>query len=315
MSIIINPFVRYIAKTTYYMNMLVTARDCRLLYLLEGRGTFECEGRIYPLIPHTLLYYPYGIPYRISAEPDEKSMLFYTVNFDFTQDFAHITGPLSPCPLSAGQISPELQIPQHAEPICRESQTQQFAGPIRGNTKEYDHQAILCSISGNLSPQGKAIFSKICYLPNALWAENCLQQIYSEEVRQNLCSHQLQSAYMSIILLELYRRVSTPALENPLCIRAKELIAQNLHYTNNTLAAFLNYHPYYLNDLFKKNTGITLHQYILRQRLARAYELIATTQMSIEEIALQCGFCSQSHLSHLFKDTYHITPARLRRSV
>lgn len=279
MTFPINPFVRYIAKTTYYINDLVTARDCRLLYILEGCGTFESQGNRYPLVPHTLLYYPYGIPYRITTETEKKSMLFFTVNFDFTQEYSHITGPL--VPYTGNHVPPSM----------------------------------LTSLDNIQSYGGAELFSCICHLPNALWAEHSLQQIYNEEVHKNLCSTQLRNAYMSILLLELYRSVYTPAPENPICVRAKELIAQNLCYTNDTLAELLNYHPYYLNSLFKQDTGITLHKYIQQQRLARAYEMLATTQLSIEDIALRCGFCSQSHLSNLFKEAYHITPARLRRQV
>ncbi len=283
MSLSVNPFVRYIAKTTYYINNTVTARDCRVLYILEGCGTFESQGQNYALVPHTLLYYPYGIPYRISAGTENKSMLFFTVNFDFTQDYSHITAPLVPYISSPG---PE--------------------------NDSFDH---LTSLNNIPSHEGTELFSRICYIPNALWAENSLQQIYNEEVHKNLCSGQFQSIYMNILLLELYRFFCTPVPENPLCDRVKELIAQNPCYSTDALAELLNYHPYYLNSLFKKDTGITLHKYIQKQRLAKAYEMLATTQLSIEDIALQCGFCSQSHLSNLFREVYHITPARLRKQV
>ena len=145
MSLFVNPFVRYIAKTAYYINNTVTARDCRILYILEGYGTFESQGQNYALAPHTLLYYPYGIPYRISAGNDNKSMLFFTVNFDFTQDYSHITDPLVPY--------------------------------ITSSVPESDSFEHLTSLSSIQSHEGTRLFSRICYIPNALWAENSLQQI------------------------------------------------------------------------------------------------------------------------------------------
>ena len=81
------------------------------------------------------------------------------------------------------------------------------------------------------------------------------------------------------------------------------------------LAAVLNYHPFYLNEIFKKNEGITLHKYLIQQRLIKAYELISTTQMPLIDIADICGFSSQSHFSSVFKNTYRITPGKLRRQI
>jgi AraC family transcriptional regulator len=59
---------------------------------------------------------------------------------------------------------------------------------------------------------------------------------------------------------------------------------------------------------------MTLHKYIFRQRLIKAYELVNTTDKSLEEIAEMCGFSSQSHLSTAFKKEYGISPGKLRLS-
>ena len=72
----------------------------------------------------------------------------------------------------------------------------------------------------------------------------------------------------------------------------------------------LGYHPFYLNELFKKEEGITVHQYVLKQKLAKAHELITSTQMTIEEISVICGFSSQSHLSYAFKKALGFLPTK-----
>ena len=65
--------------------------------------------------------------------------------------------------------------------------------------------------------------------------------------------------------------------------------------------------------VLKKEEGITVHQYVLKQKLAKAYEFITSTQMTIDEIALICGFSSQSHLSYAFKKSFGITPTGIRK--
>ena len=59
--------------------------------------------------------------------------------------------------------------------------------------------------------------------------------------------------------------------------------------------------------------GMAPHQYILQQRLQRASELLTRTDLSIERIAQECGFSSQSHLTAAFKTAYGVTPAKMKQ--
>jgi AraC family transcriptional regulator len=65
---------------------------------------------------------------------------------------------------------------------------------------------------------------------------------------------------------------------------------------------------------FKRQTGLSPHQYVLGQRLAQARHLLRTTRRSIADVALACGFSSQQHLTHAMRRHAGITPAQLRRS-
>lgn len=87
MNFSFEPYVRYMAKTAYLLNETVVSRDCRIIYILSGEGTIETSECTYPLTKDTLLYYPYGLPYKFSSA---KGMLFYTLNFDFNCDNMHI---------------------------------------------------------------------------------------------------------------------------------------------------------------------------------------------------------------------------------
>ena len=83
----IDPFIRYIAKSTYFIpGKFLIAGDCRMLYTVSGKASFETLNKVYSLSPGTLIYYPAGTPYKIMSEENEK-FLFYTVNFDFSCDF------------------------------------------------------------------------------------------------------------------------------------------------------------------------------------------------------------------------------------
>jgi AraC family transcriptional regulator len=67
--------------------------------------------------------------------------------------------------------------------------------------------------------------------------------------------------------------------------------------------------------MFRAATGYTPHNYLLKLRLDRARELLASPALSLTEIALECGFSSHSHLSRVFRQVLGATPSEYRRSL
>jgi AraC family transcriptional regulator len=65
--------------------------------------------------------------------------------------------------------------------------------------------------------------------------------------------------------------------------------------------------------MFRAATGYTPHNYLLKLRLDRVRELLATPTLSLTDIALECGFSSHSHLSRVFRQVLGSTPSEYRR--
>ena len=63
---------------------------------------------------------------------------------------------------------------------------------------------------------------------------------------------------------------------------------------------------------FKRETGRTLHDELVRLRLKRARDLIVGGQDTLASVAEDCGFANASHLCRLFRATYGKTPAACR---
>jgi AraC family transcriptional regulator len=80
------------------------------------------------------------------------------------------------------------------------------------------------------------------------------------------------------------------------------------------IAGAINLSPTYFASLFKRATGLSLHQYVIQQRVERAKLLLLTTDLTSTDIALQVGFSSQSHLTQHFKRLTRITPKQVRSS-
>jgi AraC family transcriptional regulator len=66
--------------------------------------------------------------------------------------------------------------------------------------------------------------------------------------------------------------------------------------------------------LFRASTGFTPHQYVLDLRLRRAQERLKESGTSIIDVAVSCGFSSQSHMTSLFRQRLEMTPATFRRN-
>jgi AraC family transcriptional regulator len=80
------------------------------------------------------------------------------------------------------------------------------------------------------------------------------------------------------------------------------------------LAALCGLSRSYFVRAFKNTTGMPPHRWLLVQRLQRAQHLLAETGMTVSEVALECGFADQSHLTRVFSRAIGTSPAAWRRS-
>ena len=97
---------------------------------------------------------------------------------------------------------------------------------------------------------------------------------------------------------------------------AKAYIDENLceDLDLDIIAREIGLSPFYLCRLFKSTCGITIHEYKIRQRLARVVnELVRGNGSDLTRIALDTGFSSHSHLTRSFARRYGITPSGFRR--
>lgn len=81
------------------------------------------------------------------------------------------------------------------------------------------------------------------------------------------------------------------------------------------LADELNINSSYLSSLFKKETGLTVTAYIIRQRINYAKHLLENTRLQIQTVAQHCGLGDVHYFSKLFKKETGLTPREFRQSV
>lgn len=97
---------------------------------------------------------------------------------------------------------------------------------------------------------------------------------------------------------------------------------QILSYIDNNLseklglkqmASELGLSPYYFSHLFRQSMGMPPYRYVIQQRVQKAKRLLKQeVEMSIADIALECGFTSQSHMAKHFRQITGTTPKAYR---
>ena len=97
--------------------------------------------------------------------------------------------------------------------------------------------------------------------------------------------------------------------------KALEYINENFCYsiTLQDIANHVHLSKIYFHNLFIAAVGQTTHDYILSKRFAKAKQMLITTDKSFSEIALECGFSSQSYLNYAFKKEMNCTPKQFKK--
>lgn len=90
----------------------------------------------------------------------------------------------------------------------------------------------------------------------------------------------------------------------------KQFIRDNVGHplSLDMVAEQVHLSPRYLSRIFKEETGMNFTDFVTKQRLQQACELIVTTDLNIEQISSRVGFNSSAYFIKKFKHAYGVTP-------
>jgi AraC family transcriptional regulator, L-rhamnose operon regulatory protein RhaS len=135
----------------------------------------------------------------------------------------------------------------------------------------------------------------------------------------------LMRAIVSILARNIAKQGFSVNLQPPSHIRSQALedillyVHQHIYSPEKLrmehLSAHFQYSPNYLSIFFKRQTGESLQQYILRYKLKLVETRLRYSDRSISQIAFEFGFSDESHLSKLFKKYYQVAPGDFRKSL
>lgn len=270
----VNPFVRCVGcGTGIYQSSLYCAYDYRLVYFAEGTGEVLCGGRVCPSQAGDLYLFAPGTPFAIRSGSGQVA---FVVNFDWTQNHAELRTPV----LSA--------------------QAESFAAD------RVIEKAELCFLG---------VSENVLCLNGFFEAEKILRQLhkgYITEVRpNNLRLSGLMKQLAGLMADRLHRAQQggdkTSLLADRIIAYIQEQYSRRI--TLEDAAAYLHYHPTYINRVMNAVTGVSFHQYLMGYRLKQSLQLLEQRELSMEQIAERTGFSNSKHFSTCFKKYFGITPS------
>jgi AraC-like DNA-binding protein len=117
----------------------------------------------------------------------------------------------------------------------------------------------------------------------------------------------------SILIDAASLRQSAPKLPTGLNIIINEIdkrMNENIDYEQLAVNNGISYRT--LRRIFKKEMGISIHQYHMKQKLSVACELLKTTDLPIKAISNQLGYTDLSSFSNQFMKHLFVTPGQYR---
>jgi AraC-like DNA-binding protein len=148
-----------------------------------------------------------------------------------------------------------------------------------------------------------------------------IEDIINENNNKQACWQIKTKSLLSILIATIIRQhsifIKSDQSENP----SKERIHDICHYIKNHLhqsmtiesvAKMTNFSKSHFHVLFKQTTNMTFIQFLNKERIKKAEELMQTTKLPLENIIQQCGFKSKSQFYISLKKYSGKTPKQFR---
>ena len=148
--------------------------------------------------------------------------------------------------------------------------------------------------------------------------ENCISEHDTNDFTYQSINSSLLIHHIFTALYEQTSEINTikgltPVQQNVVSTALK-FIQENYSTTLDidTICSEISFSKHYFCKLFKKQMGITVHQYVNEYRISKSKELLSYSKLSINSIATQVGFRNTLTFLRAFEKSMHMTPSEYR---
>ncbi len=155
----------------------------------------------------------------------------------------------------------------------------------------------------------------IMTISNFREALHLLSDLFSSFCNRDLKPEAQMSIMIGNLLLSLFDHTSNGAASASDGIRkVTSYLTQNFskNISLAEMADMAGLSLYHFTRKYKKETGVTPHQFLLSTRMSAAKYYLSNTTMTIKEIALSCGFEDESTFCYSFRKREGKTPKQFR---
>lgn len=272
----INPNIRYAREHNNFKGTSYFSKcyDCRIFYILRGRGHVIANGKRYTFTDHYALFFPPQTEYRFRMDDDALACV-QVFNFDLSDRYV--------------------------------TNTEHLGTPTK---EEFDPSKVL---EHDLPAELESIIAREDFFEMNDSLNECIELFISKpQYYQEIASSILKRALLTLLIQGNSLGKNNRLIASVLAYINQSYADVSL--TNESIAAHFNYHPYYLNKLIKRFTGKTIHQYIIFYRLRMAKDMLLTTDDDVNTIAWKVGFNSTSHFINTFHRRFGRTPYEYRQT-
>lgn len=172
---------------------------------------------------------------------------------------------------------------------------------------------ISCRPSAKFGPQAEA-YAHLCTLANELTRIN---------ITKDSTSAMRSDATVLLLLADLVRDfsvfsptvISSSSSPNETIRLIVSYVTENYakQITLGEMANMVGFSKEYFCRFFKQHIGVTFLQYLYEVRISHAARLLSTSDITVADAMLKCGFTNQTIFNRLFKKIYGMTPREVRK--
>lgn len=149
------------------------------------------------------------------------------------------------------------------------------------------------------------------------------EKIYSEYKNAKIGYVNLIRLYVAEIIILLLRKIESSE-KNTLTDTQRHIVEFVIEYIENNysmkikideIASKMFFSKNYLSKIFKQETGSSIHEFLTEIRIKEVCRLLESTNNTVSDIAISCGFSDMKSFYSIFKKYTGQTPKQYRSSI